>query len=323
MIERTMRHAGWLPVWLAIALLGGCTASPPAPQSDQSPTVTGPRSPAGPGSPAQGNVPDRPRDAPLTSLRIVSLTTRTNVSQRFLLIPPDQGQPIAALILLPGSDGRIQLRQRAGIPSVGRLQSNFLVRTREDFGRRGYAVALFDAPTDRQRPGGMRYGFRESPEHRRDLQAVIAYLKGRFGVPVWVIGTSRGSESAAQAAIALGDQIQGVVLSSSVSVSNGKGSAITELPLERIRVPVLLLAHENDTCRVTPPENISEIRKRLTGSTTVEVHLIFGGPRPEANPCEGRSPHGYLGVEEQAVDAIAAFIGAHNQGTALGTGVVH
>ena len=60
-------------------------------------------------------------------------------------------------------------------------------------------VAVVDAPSDRQR--GMNAIFRMSRAHAADIAAVADYLKKQSDVPVWLVGTSMGSFSAAGGAI--------------------------------------------------------------------------------------------------------------------------
>ena len=41
--------------------------------------------------------------------------------------------------------------------------------------------------------------------------------------------------------------------------------------------------------------------------------LLSGGDPPKSDPCEAMSQHGFLGIEGQAVDAIAKFIKANSK----------
>lgn len=75
---------------------------------------------------------------------------------------PSQAPPRAAVVLLPGGDGRLKLDGAGGI---NRLRNNFLVRTRTDFHDAGYVTALVDAPSDRQKKPGLLAGYRVSKVH--------------------------------------------------------------------------------------------------------------------------------------------------------------
>jgi hypothetical protein len=40
----------------------------------------------------------------------------------------------------------------------------------------------------------------------------------------------------------------------------------------------------------------------------VDAVVLSGGSPPQSDPCEAMSQHGFLGIEKQAVDAVAKFI---------------
>ncbi len=199
--------------------------------------------------------------------QLVTLETRAGVTQKFILITPRS--PVAAVILFAGGKGNLDLSSASGQPVLGWGKNNFLVRTRHDFAAHGFAVAVVDAPSDRKGSGGMRGGFRNSAEHVTDIDAVVAHLRKTAGVPVWLIGTSRGTESAAYGTIYAKEKIAGVVLTSSVTENNRSGRSVADLALERIRVPALIVAHEDDACRVTPPEGAEKIAKGLVNAPKV------------------------------------------------------
>lgn len=64
------------------------------------------------------------------------------------------------------------------------------------FARRGLIVATIDAPSDRQINPYLA-GYRQRREHVEDIKAVIADIRQQANMPVWLIGTSRGTQSAA------------------------------------------------------------------------------------------------------------------------------
>ena len=238
--------------------------------------------------------------------RLVTLETRAGVTQKFILITPQK--PVAAVILFAGGKGNLDLSGAADRPVLGWGKNNFLVRTRADFAAHGFAVAVVDAPSDRKERVGMRGGFRNSAKHVTDIDAVIAYLTTSAGVPVWLIGTSRGTESAAYVAIHAKEKVAGLVLTSSMTEDNSDGRPVTDLPLDRIRVPALVVAHEDDECWATPPDGAERIAEGLVNAPKVAVKMFSGGDPPLSKPCQARSAHGFLGIERDVVAAIAAFI---------------
>ncbi len=241
-----------------------------------------------------------------TQERLVTLETRAGVTLKFILITPEK--PVAAVILFAGGTGNLDLPGASGWPVSGWDQTNFLVRSRDDFAAHGFAVAVVDAPSDRKERIGMLGGFRNSAKHVTDVDAVTAHLKKTVRVPVWLIGTTRGTESAAYIAIHAKENVAGLVLTSSMTEDNSDGRPVTDLPLDRIRVPALIVAHEDDECRVTPPGGAEWIAESLVNGSRVEVKMFTGGDSPRSGACGALSAHGFVGIEQDVVAGIAAFI---------------
>ncbi|MFP4903444.1 alpha/beta hydrolase, partial [Paraburkholderia sp. BR14261] len=128
---------------------------------------------------AASSLPARAQSAP----KVVDIPTRPGVTQRFLFIAP--AAPKAAAILYAGGHGGLQLDPQG---NFGWGANNFLVRSRMLFVGDGVAVAVIDAPSDRQSPPYLD-GFRLTPEHAEDARAVIAWLREQLHVPVWLVGT--------------------------------------------------------------------------------------------------------------------------------------
>jgi hypothetical protein len=84
------------------------------------------------------------------------------------------------------------------------------------------------------------------------------------------------------------------VISSGVLM--GDGSASTLGNLNRLTIPVLLLRHRLDACRVTPPADADRFKVSLTGSPRVDiVTLDGGGPRgTTADACGAAHYHWLL-----------------------------
>lgn len=232
---------------------------------------------------------------------IVTLPTREGVTQSFLVISPQPAKPAASAILFPGGSGMIRLRDEGGEP---RFQGgNFLVRSRMAFVNGGLAVAVMDVPTDESR--GMDDRFRLGEKHAADVAAVVADLKKRFdNVPVYLVGTSRGSISAAGAGAVLGDRVNGVVLTSSVFLWARSGPGLSGFDYTRIKPPVLLVHHVEDSCRETPYREA----QKLAEERKYPLITVRGGDPARSDPCEAQSAHGYLGKEKETVEAIVNWI---------------
>lgn len=237
-----------------------------------------------------------------TSQTVVDLPTRSGVTQRMLVIAPPE--PKAAVVLLAGGHGGLQLFPNG---SMKWGEGNFLVRTRQLFADQGLVVALVDAPSDRQSPPYLQ-GFRQTPEHAADLKAVIAWLRENARVPVWLVGTSRGTQSAAYVATELAgrDGPDGVVLSSTI-LSDDKGRPVTAMPLGRIRVPVLVVHHEQDGCRHCAYADLPALMAKLSNAPRRQL-LSFHGGESRGDPCEAFAHHGFNGLEAEVVRETAAWM---------------
>lgn len=253
----------------------------------------------------------RPSPATALDASLVRLDSPRGVKQAFILIKPDKA-PSAAVILFAGGHGALSLKSAS---SMGWGAANFLVRTREQFANQGFLVAVVDAPSDQQ--DGMAATFRMSTAHARDIGAVVAHLKKVANVPVWVVGTSMGTFSAAGAAVN-GAGADGLVLTATITrakpdwkIKSSHADGVASMPLERFKGPAFILSHEKDGCDITPARDAPKLQRKLTGARKVEVKLLNGGSPPESDPCQARSEHGFLGIEGQAVGAIAQFIKAN------------
>lgn len=245
----------------------------------------------------------------------LSLPAEGGATQAYTLAEPAQ-PPQAIALLLVGGGGALALGSD-GCPS--QLKGNALVRIQPRLLAAGCATVLLDAPSKRQGEDGLG-GYRVEPAHAQDIGALIAALHERFpGRPVWLIGTSRGTISAANAAAQLSGTAaaDGLVLSS--ILSNGQPQArkpwvahsVFDLPLESIRQPVLLLGHAADRCLRSPPGLMPRVAERLKNAAQVREQLIAGGPAAEGQGgdyCEGRSAHGFVGQEAELVEALLGFM---------------
>ncbi len=237
---------------------------------------------------------------------VVDIPTRPGVTQRLLVVRPEA--PRAAVVLFAGGHGGLQISPGG---SFGWGEGNFLVRTRQLFAKQGMFTVLVDAPSDRQAPPYLA-GFRQTPKHVADVRAVIAWLRQETGLPVWLVGTSRGTQSAAFVATQLPKADggpDGLVLTSTVLSDKPPARPVPEMALDRIEVPVLVVHHRQDGCEACRYEDLPRLMDGLTASPRKELITMQGG-RSRGDPCEAMAYHGYNGIEQEVVNAIAGWISA-------------
>jgi len=235
--------------------------------------------------------------------RVIDIPTRPGVTQRILLLNP--GNPKATVVLFTGGNGWLNLSSDG---TINAGLNNFLVRSRDLFAASGLLVALVDAPSDRQNSPYLA-GFRQTPEHVADIKAVIARLKQEAGIPVWLVGTSRGTQSVAfiatQLAVPEGGP-DGIVLTSTI-LTDTESRPVPEMPLEKIKVPALAVHHVSDDCPLCPYGSLPALTDKLTNARCKEKYPFYGGNNT-GDPCEARAYHGFNGIEQDVVTRIASWI---------------
>jgi pimeloyl-ACP methyl ester carboxylesterase len=236
--------------------------------------------------------------------KVVDIPTRPGVSQRFLLITPPDAR--AAVVLFAGGHGGLQMSQ-SGDLAWGK--GNFLVRSAPLFAARQLAVAIVDAPSDKQSYPHLS-GFRQTAEHAADVKGVIAWLRENTKLPVWLVGTSRGTQSAASVATRLqgSDGPNGLVLTATI-VADPRGRPVTDMAVDTLQIPVLVVHHEQDACRQTLFRDVPRLMEKLTRAPRKEL-ITFRGGESHGDPCEARAYHGFNALEQDVVDRIAKWIAA-------------
>ncbi|MCU0897071.1 MAG: lysophospholipase [Burkholderiales bacterium] len=234
--------------------------------------------------------------------KIVDIPTRPGVTQRAVLLAPQA--PKATVILFAGGHGGLQIGSSG---AFGWGEGNFLVRTRRLFAEQGLLTIVVDAPSDRQKPPYLG-GFRQTPDHVADIKALIAWARQQANVPVWLVGTSRGTQSAAFVATQLSgaDAPDGLVLTSTM-LSDDAGRPVPAMPLDRVKIPVLVVHHEQDGCRHCAFSQIPSLMDKLGGAPKTQM-IAFKGGQTRGDPCEAFAYHGFNGIERDVVAQIAGWI---------------
>jgi len=239
--------------------------------------------------------------APVAAHEMVSVTTRPGVTQSFVILDVGAVKPRAIALLYTGAGGRIGLRREAG--EVKFRGANFLVRAAPEFAHNEVLPVVMDAPSDQTE---LTDEYRFGSAQTADARAVIGELQRRFSdLPVYLVGTSRGTISAAVLGRELGEEVAGVVLTSTMFGSyNSRRQAPSLRSFEygAIRAPLLFVHHREDGCEHTPYASAARLAGRYP------LISVSGGKPPESGPCEPFAAHGYFGREAETAAAIAAWM---------------
>ena len=231
---------------------------------------------------------------------IVTVSGRKGETQSYLLMH-NAAPPKVVAVLFPGGEGLMRLHSEGGSVKFSQGR-NFLVRTRGMFRDAEIAVAIVDSPSDQQR-AGMDDGFRSGRAHVEDIAAVVKDLRARFySAKIFLIGTSRGTVSAAYVGRSLGEAVDGVILTSSVFYGGRSGIGLSGFDFGAIKAPLLFVHHVHDACRACPYRDAESLSRRFP------LISVSGGKPAESDPCEPLAAHGYYGKEQETVKAIKAWM---------------
>ena len=101
-------------------------------------------------------------------------------------------------------------------------------------------------------------------EHAADIKEVIAWVRAQENIPVWLVGTSRSTQSAAYLASKLsGPQgPDGLVLTSTI-LTDDKGRPVPAMPIDKLQIPVPVVHHEQDGCGHCSFDDLPVLMKKL------------------------------------------------------------
>lgn len=238
----------------------------------------------------------RPYAQPV-SAEIVKITTRTDVTQQYLIIK--EGSPKTVALLFTG--GEAPLKFTGTFPSItwSPYGSSYVVRARMHFRDPETAVVLIDSASDMWE-GAQDQHFRQSATHLSDVKQVVADIKTKFpGAKIYLVGTSMGTVSAAHSGKALGKEIDGVVLTSSIFEGN---RTLGYFDFSDYPVPLLFVHHIDDPCKWTPYWPVKKL------SDKYPVIEVRGGEPVRDNGCGPMGPHGFLGLEKEVALEIKNWI---------------
>jgi pimeloyl-ACP methyl ester carboxylesterase len=242
-------------------------------------------------------------------LSVVTIPTRPGVTETLLLKRREHAW--ATVLLFTGGNGFLGISPSGFVTEP----SNFLVRSRDLFFAQGLNVAIVDPPSDRVAPDFLN-GFRRSLAHAEDIQVVLQFLRENLHAPVWNVGTSNGTFSAASTAALLQDKggPDGVVLTSSIVISSPPGAAtLFSIDLAAITVPTLVVHHVQDGCFVTLFSGVPPLVAALANARNVTLVPEVGGGPTQGDPCQPWGFHGYPGIESRVVDQIADYMQRHQR----------
>lgn len=234
---------------------------------------------------------------------IIQQELRPGSSHSLLILQPTT-KPKHAVILFAGGHGMVEFEKDG---SISRMRGNFLVRSRQLFVNDGLLVGIYSMPEEAD-----DWDFRLSNTHAADVGRLVREIRLKYKVDVWLIGHSRGSISVANAGLKLeGPQKPtGLIFAASVVDTGNRGQPkVTDLDVEDINIPSLVIHHRDDNCYVTLYSDAQYFFKKLENSPRKEFVTMEGGEAGwEEHACKSKSHHGFLDIEKETVNRISDWI---------------
>lgn len=252
---------------------------------------------------------------------VVTLETHGTSQTRYSWVAPAaaslDGEARLAVVMLVGGGGTLEIDD-AGCPH--RLNGNVLIRSLPYLQSAGVVTVLVDAPSDWSGEDGLA-GFRLHPDHAHDLGRLIMDVRHRtHATAVWLLGHSRGTLSAANAAARLQGPMapDGVVLASPMLSGEGArrkawaAQTVSDVPLGAFQGPVLLIGHTADSCLRSLPEKLDTVFSANSHPRRQVVRMTGGpgipGRAPSLQTCEVREPHDFVEQEAAFSTGILRFM---------------
>jgi pimeloyl-ACP methyl ester carboxylesterase len=226
---------------------------------------------------------------------LLNVATRSGVTQA-AYVDGTKDAPPWVVVLFPGDNGLVRLADSG--PTE--LKGNFVLRTTSFWRNAGDVPVIFDSPSDHA--SGMDDPFRLSDAHAADVKAVVAALRQRYPqARVALVGTSRGTISVGNVLKRDPGLADAYVLTSPVTGGKPPQSGLAGMNWSGVSAPVLVVANEKDGCRVSP---FSAARTLAEDNKFRFLSVSSSDIARGANDCQARTPHGYLGIEDDVLKSI-------------------
>ena len=205
-----------------------------------------------------------------------------NVGSNQILLERPAGTAKGIVILIPGGTTNLFFSNNGYVAD----RDSFAVRSRHYFQSAGYATALI-TNTD-------------------IIGSAIAQSEAIPG-PVFIVGTANAGGPMLNYVFNKkpDSRLTGLVFAPPVTQPGPAGNQqVTNYPINKLQLPVLIVQNRQDTCPTTLPNNAITLPSDFAHATMQwESSFQTAGPG-----CGGMSPHGFLGIERQTVRGITAWM---------------
>jgi|APGre2960657444_1045066.scaffolds.fasta_scaffold66208_2 hypothetical protein len=228
-------------------------------------------------------------------------TDRVGVTMNIFVM--DSGVPKQKILIVvpgsPGSDGRVMLKNTTAFDRAVQYFGPY----KEMFASSGIALVAMGCPTD-QWLNAENCGddYRSSQQYIEDVNKVISFLKLKHSFKdLYLFGHSSGGISSRWLSLRIPEQFKGVINSSVMNRSfGGLAKSMTNFDMRAIKIPVLNIAHEHDTCGSTPYDLVKNYSNK-------NLITVTGG-EGSGEVCGRSHRHSFAGRQKAVSYAIIRWI---------------
>jgi pimeloyl-ACP methyl ester carboxylesterase len=230
--------------------------------------------------------------APALCAEVIDIPVPKGKPQRILLYPAPAAE--ATVILFPGGDGVVGIRDNGTADRPGHT----FTRSMNLWENQRINAVLFDTPDGLGTNGELR----DDTDHINRISSVISYLRRKSSLPVWLVGHSNGTLSVASYMNASPENEKNV---SGLVILGTEHKVAFKRP---VKLPILAVHHNQDGCNVTPMYASVKVIAAAKATSPLSELIRMDGGRQESAPCKARSYHGFLGIEDELIARVGAFV---------------
>ena len=243
-----------------------------------------------------GKAQELPDNATAPSGELLTVQSRDGVTERLYVQTPGTTPPWV-IVLFAGDDGALHLASSGATT----LRGNFLIRTASYWVQQDDVAVMIDTPSDHA--DGVEDAFRHTKDSLRDVEAAVQTLRQRFpSSRIALVGTSRGTSSVGNVLERHPGLADAFVLTAPVAIARNGRAGISGLSADGTKLRVLVVSNRHDAC----PAALFYAAQQLADKNHfnfIAAESTDGGGDKQAE-CSGRSPHGFLGIENQVLGEI-------------------
>jgi len=209
-------------------------------------------------------------------------------------------------VLLPGYPSVVRPVVEGGAMVRSKLTGNFLIRSRRHLSDESIATFIVDCQSESGDYCSAAY--QSSNDRQQHVQKLIDFVRGRYPSlnEVWLVGTSMGTLSSAFLPTYDAKAYAGAIHTATITEPWAQGSyrELANFDYQRSGIPQFFVHHRDDPCSLTTHSGA----KKISESYGFPLITVIGGSGFQGGACQAQTEHGFKGMEQQTMKAIATII---------------